>query len=176
LSAHSELEKQLLASDLTSVFKRLSTSWGDQMSSVMGNAILAFLESERAERSPICGVFWWRGIPGVVPQDRARPRVVYYWQREFPLLSGRPQGPLLTRLTFSCVPSRSVTWWRRKKTGSISPDHERGENLSRKLSQGAIGEENAYRSAHCWSPSFINSPSLGRKCRKPAAATSSLYR
>src|SRR5205085_2238982 len=29
LSAHSDLEKTLLASDLVSVFQRLSTSWGD---------------------------------------------------------------------------------------------------------------------------------------------------
>ena len=43
LSAHSELEKNLLASDLVAVFQRLSTSWGDQMNSVLQNAILAFL-------------------------------------------------------------------------------------------------------------------------------------
>ena len=47
LSAHSDLEKNLLASDLVSVFQRLSTSWGDQMNSVLQNAILAFLESDR---------------------------------------------------------------------------------------------------------------------------------
>ena len=41
LSAHSELEKNLLASDLVSVFQRLSTSWGDQMNSVLQNAILS---------------------------------------------------------------------------------------------------------------------------------------
>jgi hypothetical protein len=45
LSAHSDLEKTLLASDLVSVFQRLSTSWGDQMGSVLQNAIMAFLES-----------------------------------------------------------------------------------------------------------------------------------
>jgi hypothetical protein len=33
LSAHSELEKNLLSSDLVAVFRRLSTSWGDQMTS-----------------------------------------------------------------------------------------------------------------------------------------------
>src|SRR4051812_14822369 len=47
LSAHSDLEKNLLASDLVGVFQRLSTSWGDQMGSVLRNAILAFLESDR---------------------------------------------------------------------------------------------------------------------------------
>ena len=47
LSAHSELEKTLLASDLIAVFQRLSSTWGDQMNSVLQNAILAFLESDR---------------------------------------------------------------------------------------------------------------------------------
>jgi len=47
LSAHSLLEKNLLASDLVSVFERWSTSWGDQMNSVLQNAILAFLESKQ---------------------------------------------------------------------------------------------------------------------------------
>ena len=44
LSAHSDLERNLLASDLISVFQHLSTSFGDQMTTVLGNAILAFLE------------------------------------------------------------------------------------------------------------------------------------
>jgi hypothetical protein len=39
LRAHSELEKTLLSSDLVAAFRRLSTSWGDQMTSVLGNAI-----------------------------------------------------------------------------------------------------------------------------------------
>ena len=47
LSAHSEHEKNILASDFVSVFKRLSTSWGDQMTSVLSNAVLAFLESDQ---------------------------------------------------------------------------------------------------------------------------------
>ena len=47
LGAESEVEKDLLASDLVGVFRRLSTSWGDQMTAVLANAILVFLESER---------------------------------------------------------------------------------------------------------------------------------
>ena len=35
LSAHSEIEKDILSSDLVAAFKRLSTSWGDQMNSVL---------------------------------------------------------------------------------------------------------------------------------------------
>ena len=49
LSAHSELEKTLLASDFVGIFRgRLSsTTFGDQMVSVLGNAVLAFLEKAR---------------------------------------------------------------------------------------------------------------------------------
>jgi ABC-type cobalamin/Fe3+-siderophores transport system ATPase subunit len=37
LQAHSELERTLLASDLVAVFRRLATTWGDQMTSVLGS-------------------------------------------------------------------------------------------------------------------------------------------
>jgi hypothetical protein len=47
LQAHSDLEKELLSSDLVALFRRFSTSWGDQMNSVLANAILAFLESTK---------------------------------------------------------------------------------------------------------------------------------
>ncbi|MDB4914796.1 MAG: hypothetical protein JWM95_2440 [Gemmatimonadetes bacterium] len=60
LSAHSELQRTLLASDLVSVFKRLSTSFGDVMVSVLGNAVLAFLESSnhlKEGHSSISGIF-----------------------------------------------------------------------------------------------------------------------
>src|SRR5260370_7819952 len=45
LSAHNDTEKDLLASDLVSVFRRLSSSWGDQMDIVLQNPILPFLSS-----------------------------------------------------------------------------------------------------------------------------------
>src|SRR5262249_33562647 len=47
LQAHSTREKDLLASDLTAIFRRFSTSWGDQMTAVLSNAVLAFLEHPR---------------------------------------------------------------------------------------------------------------------------------
>jgi hypothetical protein len=47
LSAHSELERMLLSSDLVGIFRRFATSWGDQMNSVLANAVLAFLQSSR---------------------------------------------------------------------------------------------------------------------------------
>src|SRR5436305_13530353 len=69
------------------------------MTSVLGNAILAFLESERGgtladlRRFLIEADFRQTFLKSV--RD---PEIVYYWQKEFPLLAGKPQGPILTRL------------------------------------------------------------------------------
>lgn len=146
LSAHSELEKHLLASDLASVFRRLSTNWGDQMNSVLGNAILAFLESERGGTLADLRRF-------LVERDfreeflrTVRDReVVYYWQKEFPLLSGKPQGPLLTRLDIFLRPKliRHMVAQRENKL-DFARIMNGGQIFLAKLAQGAIGEENAY--------------------------------
>ena len=47
LSAQSDRERDLLASELVSICRRFSTSWGDQMSALLGNAVMAVLESSR---------------------------------------------------------------------------------------------------------------------------------
>src|SRR5581483_6511642 len=100
LAASSDLEKTLLASDLVSIFQRLSTSWGDQMNSVLQNAILAFVESDRGGTLSDLRRFL------LDPAYRAEflktvrdPEIVYYWQKGFPQLAGnRSIGPILTRL------------------------------------------------------------------------------
>lgn len=146
LSAHSELEKTLLESDLVGVFRRLSTSWGDQMNSVLSNAILAFLESERGGTLSELRRFL------VEPDFRRQflesvtdPDVVYYWQREFPLLTGRPQAPLLTRLDTFLRP-KPIRYMVAQKENKIDFGKvmNEGKIFLAKLSQGAIGEENSY--------------------------------
>ena len=146
LSAHSELEKNLLASDLVGVFRRLSTSWGDQMTSVLGNAILAFLESQRGGtladlRRFLVEAAYRRDFLETV----ADPEVVYYWQKEFPLLSGRPQAPLLTRLDTFLRPKliRYIVSQKENRLDFQTIMNNRKIFLA-KLAQGAIGEENAY--------------------------------
>ena len=146
LTAHSELERTLLSSDLVSVFRRLSTSWGDQMTSVLGNAIQAFLESERGgtlvdlRRFLVEGAFRREYLTGV--KD---PEVVYYWEREFPLLSGKPQAPLLTRLDTFLRP-KPIRYMVAQKESRLDLRRlmDSGGVLLCRLSQGAIGEENAY--------------------------------
>jgi len=146
LAAHSNQEKNLLASDLVSVFRRLSTSWGDQMNSVLANAILAFLESSRGgtlvdlRRFLVDKDFRIRFLPSVEDHE-----VVYYWTKEFPLFSGKPQAPILTRLdTF--LRQESIRYMVAQKESRL--DFRRimdgKQILLAKLSQGAIGEENAY--------------------------------
>jgi hypothetical protein len=147
LSAHSDLEKQLLASDLVSVFKRLSSSWGDQMGSVLQNAILAFLESNRGgtlldlRRFLLEPAFRTEFLKSVQDSE-----VLYYWQKAFPQLTGNKSiGPVLTRLeTF--LARKQIRYMvgqpiNRLDFGEIM---DTGKILLAKLSQGLLGNENSY--------------------------------
>lgn len=147
LSAHSDLEKRLLASDLVSVFQRLSTSWGDQMASVLQNAILAFLESDQGGTLADLRRFL------LEPKYRNEflatvcdPEIVYYWQHAFTQLSGNKSiGPVLTRLeTFlSPKPIRYMVSQKENRLdfGAIL---DTGKIFLAKLAQGLIGRENSY--------------------------------
>lgn len=146
LSAHSDLERNLLSSDLVAIFRRLSTSWGDQMTSVLGNAVTAFLESSEGgtladlRRFLVEKEFRDRFLTTV--HDR---EIVYFWQKEFPLLVGRPQAPLLTRLDAFLRP-KAIRYMVGQKENRINFRQimDEGKILLVKLAQGAVGEENAY--------------------------------
>src|SRR6185369_343725 len=145
LSAHSEAEKDMLASDLVAVFRRLATSWGDQMTAVLANAILAFLESKRGGtlldlRRFLVDAGFRRDFLATVEDQYARD----FWTTEFPMLSGKPQASILTRLD-TLLRGRLL---RGVVTATEKPlDFRRVVDDRRiflaKLSQGAIGEENA---------------------------------
>jgi predicted DNA-binding transcriptional regulator AlpA len=146
LSAHSELERNLLASDLVSVFRRLSTSFGDQMNTVLANAIMAFLESSEGGTLSDLRRFL------VEPAFRARflrsvgdPEIVYYWEKEFSLLTGKPQGPILTRLDTFLRPKviRHMVGQKENRIDFAGIMNGR-KILLAKLAQGLIGEENSY--------------------------------
>lgn len=147
LSAHSELEKTLLASDLVSVFWRLSTSWGDQMTSVLNNAILAFLESDRGGtladlRRFLLESKYREKLLGTVRD----PDVVYYWRKGFAQLAGNKSvGPILTRLdTF--LGRKPIRYMVSQKTNKLDFANilDTGKIFLAKLSQGALGRENSY--------------------------------
>jgi hypothetical protein len=146
LKAHSEIEKNLLGSDLVAVFRRLSTSWGDQMTSVLGNAVLAFLEStEGGSLVDLRRFLVDAGFRAKFLATVRDPEIVYYWEKTFPLLVGKPQGPILTRLDTFLRPKliRHMVAQKEQRfdLGAIMNG---GKIFLAKLSQGAIGEENAY--------------------------------
>lgn len=146
LSAHSQLEKTLLASDLVSIFRRFSTSWGDVMNSILANTVLAFLESKRSgtlvdlKRFLIERSFREEFLRSVEDEE-----IRYYWQNEFPQIKGKPFAPLLTRLdTF--LRSKLIRHIVAQKKNMLDFRRIMDERkiLLIRLSLGAIGQENAY--------------------------------
>lgn len=147
LSAHSEAEKALLASDLVSVFERHSTSWGDQMNSVLRNAVLAFLESSQGgtlldlRRFLLEPSFRVDFLATVNDME-----VFYYWSKAFPQLTGtKSLGPILTRLdTFlSPKPIRHALAMQDGKL-DFAQVMDSGKIFLAKLPQGQIGKENSF--------------------------------
>lgn len=145
LEAKTDIEKEVLASDLVASFRRHATSWGDQMNTVLGNCILAILESSQGgtlhdvRRFLIEKEYRNRFLRSIID-----PTVQYYWQREFPLLKTNSVGPILTRLD-SFLRPKSIRNMLVQKQGL---DFERLLNSNKiillKLSQGLIGIENSY--------------------------------
>lgn len=147
LTAHSDLEKTLLASDLISVFQRLSSSWGDQMASVIQNAILAFLESSRGgtladlRRFLLDAEFRNDFLTTVTDPD-----LIYYWRKGFPQLGGNKSiGPVLTRLETFLAP-KPVRYIVSQQANRLdfADIMDSGKIFLAKLPQGQIGKENAF--------------------------------
>jgi len=147
LSAHSDFEKTLLASDLVAVFRAHSTSWGDQMNSVFGNAIRAFLESREGGtladlRRFLLDPVWREKFLATVTD----PEIVFYWKRGFPQLGGNKSiGPILTRLeTFLSPKSIRYMVSQRENRLDFAEIMDRGKIFLAKLPQGQMGKENAH--------------------------------
>ncbi len=145
LQAHTDIEREILSSDLVASFRRYATSWGDQMSAVFGNAIQAILENKGGgtlndlRRFLIEKEFRQSFLKNVTD-----PTVLYYWQKEFPLLKSNSIGPILTRLD-SFLRPKSI---RNMVIQNKGIDFESLLNSNKivlfKLSQGLIGMENSF--------------------------------
>lgn len=145
LSAHSELERILLASDLAAIFKRFSTSFGDQMQAVLSNAILAILENQRGGTLLDLRRFLTeKPFRDEYLRSVTDPEIGYYFSREFPLLKGSPQAPILTRLNTFLRP-KPIRYMVAQREGlDFSGIMNEGKIFLAKLAHGLIGEENSY--------------------------------
>ncbi len=145
LSAHSDIEKEILSSDLVASFKRLSTSWGDQMNSVLGNAILAFLEStEGGTLADLRRFLIEKTFRNQFLKTVTDPNIIYYWQKEYPLLKSSSIGSILTRLDTFLRPKPIRYMVAQKSTLDFEHILDTKKILLVKLSQGLIGNENSY--------------------------------
>ena len=147
LSARSELERTLLASDFVAIFRRLSsTTFGDQMVSVLGNAVLAILESPDGgtlldlRRLLLDKAFRSRFLERVEDEE-----VRHYWAHEYPLITGLPHASILTRLNTFLRP-KVVRYMVTQKDSRLDMRAvmDGKKILLAKLSRGLIGEENSH--------------------------------
>jgi hypothetical protein len=147
LSAHSDAEKRLLASDLVSVFERLSKSWGDQMGSVLQNAILAFLESDRGGTLTDLRRFLLEPPFRAKFLDSVRdPNIVYYWRTGFSQLAGNKSiGSVITRLNDFLAP-KPIRYMVSQKENRLdfADIVDSGKIFLAKLPKGEIGKENSF--------------------------------
>ncbi len=144
LSANSELERTLLASDLVAIFQTFWTSQGDIMTNVLHNSIITFLESTRGGTLTDLRLFlvdrnFRNQFLETVPDEGIR----FYWTNEFPSLAKRII-PLLTRLDLF-LRSKIVRNILTQKDNKLDFRRIMDERkiLLVKLTHGAIGEENS---------------------------------
>lgn len=146
LAAASERERDLLATDFIAVMKQNTSSWGDQMSSLLGNAVLAFLYSARGGTLPELRRFLSD------PRFRAEflktvtnPEVAYFWENEAQLANKSAIGSILTRLD-SLLRYESLLHILGQRANKLdfADIMDSGKIFLARLAKGLIGEENAH--------------------------------
>lgn len=145
LEADTEAEKVILSSDLVAAFAEHSTSWGDQMTSVLSNAINAFLYSKQGgtliELKRFLLEKKFRDNFLITVED---PAIRYYWEHDFPMLRKGSLSPLLTRIDTFLRPSTIRNMLAQNRGVSFKLAIEQKKIVLIKLSQGLIGEDNSY--------------------------------
>lgn len=145
LQAHNDIEREILSSDLVASFKKLSTSWGDQMNAVLGNAILVFLESNKGGTLHDLRRFLVeREFRNHILATITDPSILYYWQKEYPLLKTNSIGPILTRLDTFLRPRILRNMVIQSQGIDFAEVLAKKNILLVKLSQGLIGTENSF--------------------------------
>lgn len=145
LDSFQDFEKELLVTDLVASFRRHSTSWGDQMNSVLSNALLALVENRT--KSTL-----WDLKRFLVDEDFRESKlkscmdetVIYYWKKEFTLLKTNSIGPILTRLDSFLRPKILRKMFSQDTGIDFKNLFDEGKILFVKLPLGIIGKENAF--------------------------------
>ncbi len=145
LEAHNDVEKEVLASDLVAIFKKHATSWGDQMNAVVANAILAILESTQGgSLHDLRRFLIEKDFRTAFLKTVRDPAILYYWQKEYPILKTNSIGPILTRLNTFLRPKAIRNMVVQKEGLDFGHLLSSGKIILLKLSQGLIGIENSF--------------------------------
>lgn len=169
LEARSEMEKNVLSSDLVALFRRFSTSWGDQMTAVLGNAVSAFLESPKGgnllelRRFLIEKEYREEYLKSVVDAE-----IVYFWQKQFPVLRGMALSSILTRLDIFLRPKIIRHIVGRRNGLDCNEIINTKKVFLVKLAQGLIGEENAHLLGSLL-VSKLHQATMGRQAKESSA-------
>jgi len=144
LEAHSEQEQMLLSSDLVGIFKREAMQWGDVMTSVLSNAINAFVESSTG------GTLF--ELKRFLLEKKFRdeflktvddPATRYYFTNEFTSIKRASLSPLLTRLDTFLRPKVLRNMFIQRKGLDFHSLIRENKIVVVKLALGMIGEKNA---------------------------------
>jgi DNA helicase HerA-like ATPase len=145
LEVHSEIEKEVLSSDLVASFRKFATSWGDQMNSVLGNAIQAILENkDGGTLNDLRRFLIEKEFRHSFLQKVSDPSVLYYWHKEYQLLKTNSIGSILTRLDTFLRPKSIRNMVIQQNGIDFESIFNSNKIVLLKLSQGLIGTENSY--------------------------------
>ncbi len=146
LAAASDREKELLATDFIAVMKQHTASWGDQMSSLLGNAVLAFLCSSKGGTLPELRRFLAdTKFRSEFLRSVTNSEVVYFWENEAHRANKNSIGSILTRLDgLLRYESLLHILGQRANRLDFADMMDTGKIFLARLSKGLIGAENAY--------------------------------
>jgi hypothetical protein len=146
LAAGSSREKELLAADFIAVMRQHTSSWGDQMSSLLGNAVLAFLQNTRTGTLPELRRFLVNPeFRSLVLKTVTSPEVAYFWEQEAALASKSAIGSILVRLD-ELLRSESLLHILGQRANKLDFGDimDSGKIFLARLSKGLVGQANAY--------------------------------
>jgi hypothetical protein len=169
LAPGSGRERDLRATDFIAVMKRHTSGWGDQMSSLLGNAVLAFLHSERGGTLPELRRFL------VDPAFRTaflksvtHGEVLHYWEHEASLANRSAVGSIVTRLDeLLRYESLLHLLGQRANRLDFADILDSGKIFLARLSKGQIGATNAFLLGSLLVARF-HQTAIARQARNPA--------